>query len=123
MTNLRKSAVAMLAAVAVLSASALATPSAAHAGEKTDLAKAVIGGIIVGAIVGATQNDRGGPVIVQQPRRQHFGGNGFGQHRRHDGFGGQRVADRFAGQDCFTQEELTIDRFGNRASSIRTICR
>jgi len=123
MTNLRKSAIATLAAVAALGASALATPSTAHAGSKTELAKAVVAGLIVGAIAATAQQPQ--PVVVVKPRRhRHFHNGGFqragfnGQNFGGQNFGGQN----FGGQDCFTQEEVTVDRFGNRASSIRTIC-
>ena len=119
MTNLRSKAVAALTAVALLSASAIATPAAA--GTKTDIAKAIVGGLVVGAIIGANANAQPAPVIVQQPRRHGFNGNRFGQPRRHHGFGNQQVG--FQSQNCFTQEEVTIDRWGNRASSIRQICR
>jgi hypothetical protein len=122
MTNLRKTAIATLAA-AVLSASALATPSVAEAGTKTDFAKAVVGGLVIGAIIGANANANPAPRIVEQPRRHRFGGNRFDQPRRHGRFGQQRVSNQFGGQDCFTREEVTIDRFGNRASSISTVCR
>ena len=64
MTNLRSKAVAALTAVALLSASAIATPAAA--GTKTDIAKAIVGGLVVGAIIGANANAQPAPVIVQQ---------------------------------------------------------
>ena len=60
------------------------------------------------------------PVVVQRPRHNGFDG-GFSPRRRHGGFG-QQVGFQQP-QSCFTQEEVTIDRFGNRSSSLRTICR
>ena len=118
MTNLRNKAVAILTAAVVLSGSALATSTAAQAGSKTDLAKAIVGGIVIGAIIGANANAQPAPVVVQRPRHNGFDG-GFSPRRRHGGFG-QQVG--FQQQNCFTQEEVTIDQWGNRASSIRTIC-
>ena len=118
MTNIRNKAVAVLTAVALLSGSALATSTAAQAGSKTDLAKAIVGGIVIGTIIGATANAQPAPVVVQQ-RRHDFRNNGF----RGNGFGPQRVSHGgFRNGGCFTQEEVTIDQFGNRASSIRQIC-
>ena len=114
MTNLRSKAVAALTAVALLSASAIATPAAA--GTKTDIAKAIVGGLVVGAIIGASANAQPNTVIVQEPRHRRHVGNRFG-----GGF--QPVSVGFQSQNCFTQEEVTIDRWGNRASSIRQICR
>ncbi len=121
MTNLRNKALAVLTAVAILSGSALATSTAAQAGPKTDLAKAIVGGIVVGAIIGANASQPR-PVVVQQRRHNGFGSPRFGQRRHHDGFGHQQVGFRQV-QSCFTQEEVAIDRFGNRSSSVREICR
>ena len=120
MTNLRNKAVAILTAAVVLSGSALATSPAAQAGSKTDLAKAIVGGIVIGAIIGANANAQPAPVVVQRPRHNGFN-PGFSPRRRHGGFG-QQVGFQQP-QSCFTQEEVTIDRFGNRSSSLRTICR
>ena len=123
MTNIRNKAVAVLTAVALLSGSALATSTAAQAGSKTDLAKAIVGGLVIGALIGA--NAQPAPVVVQQRRHNGFGGNGFKPHQRQHGqfgggFGHQQVG--FQNRNCFTQEEITIDQWGNRASSIRQIC-
>ena len=117
MTKLRNKAVAILTAAVVLSGSALATSTAAQAGAKTDLAKAIVGGIVIGAIIGS--NAQPAPVVVQRQRHNGFDGPRFG-HRRHGGFG-QQVGFQQP-QSCFTQEEVTIDQWGNRASSIRQIC-
>ena len=116
MTKLRNKAVAILTAAVVLSGSALATSTAAQAGAKTDLAKAIVGGIVIGAIIGS--NAQPAPVVVQRQRHNGFDGPRFG-HRRHGGFG-QQVG--FQQPNCFTKEIVTIDQWGNRASSIRQIC-
>ena len=116
MTKLRNKAIAVLTAAVVLSGSALATSTAAQAGAKTDLAKAIVGGIVIGAIIGS--NAQPAPVVVQRPRHNGFDG-GFSPRRRHGGFG-QQVG--FQQPNCFTKEIVTIDQWGNRASSIRQIC-
>ena len=124
MTNLRNKALAVLTAVTVLTGSALASSTAAQAGSKTDLAKAIVGGIVVGAIIGANANQPR-PVVVQQRRHNGFGGPRFGQRRHHGGFGHQQAGFRDGGfrqGGCFTKEVVTIDQWGNRASSIRQIC-
>ncbi len=125
MTNLRNKALAVLTAVAVLSGSAFATSTAAQAGSKTDLAKAIVGGLVAGAIIGANATQPA-PVVVQQPRRHNgFGGPRFGQRRHHNGFGHQQAGFRDGGfrqGGCFTKEVVTIDQWGNRASSFRQIC-
>ena len=136
MTSFRNKAIAALAAVAIIGTGAFAAPTEAHAG-KRDIAKALIGGLVVGAIIGATQNNSQPQVVVQDNghgNRQDFRGQ---RPHRGQGFnqGGQFAGNGFHArpaqqttfvnvrpQRCFTREEVTIDQWGNRASSISQVC-
>jgi hypothetical protein len=90
MTNIRRTAIAGLAAIAFVAAGSLANTTEAHAGGK-HVAGALLGGIVVGALIGAATQ----PVYAQpsygvtyaqpvyQPRcwkeNQFAGYNGYGQ--------------------------------------------
>ena len=132
MKNFRNKAIAALAAVAIIGTGAFAAPTEAHAG-KRDIAKALIGGLVVGAIIGATANNNQPRVVVQdngpdfrgqRPRRGNnfnhggqFSGNGFNARPVQ-----QTTFVNVRPQRCFTREEVTIDQWGNRASSISQVC-
>ena len=114
MINFRKSAIAAIAAIGVIGASAAATPSVANAGDD-DLAKAIVGGLVVGTIAGvvAAQSRNNTTVIVEEPRPRFRNSGGFRQVSNNG----------FSTSSCVTREEITIDRFGNQASSLQRVCR
>ncbi|MEZ5870544.1 MAG: hypothetical protein R3D32_01615 [Nitratireductor sp.] len=132
MTNFRNKAIAALAAAAIIGTGALAAPTEAHAG-KRDIAKALIGGLVVGAIIGATANNNQ-PQVAAQGNGQNFRGqqphrgNNFNHGGQFDGNGfnarpvQQTTFVNVRPQSCFTREEVTIDQWGNRASSISQVC-
>lgn len=131
MKNFRNKTIAALAAVAIIGTGALAAPTDAHAG-KRDVAKALIGGLVVGAIIGATANNNQPRVVVQDngpdfrgqlPRRgNNFNNGGVFVDVGHNVRPVQQTFVNVRPQRCFTREELTIDQWGNRASSISQVC-
>ena len=132
MTNFRNKAIAALAAVAIIGTGAFAAPTEAHAG-KRDVAKALIGGLVVGAIIGATANNNQPRVVVQdngpdfRGQRPHRGqGFNHGGQFSGNGFNARPVQQttfvNVRPQRCFTREEVTVDQWGNRASSISQVC-
>ncbi|MEZ5789764.1 MAG: hypothetical protein R3D34_02855 [Nitratireductor sp.] len=135
MKNFRNKAIAALAAVAIIGTGAFAAPTEAHAG-KRDIAKALIGGLVVGAIIGATANNNQPRVVVQD------NGPDFRGQRPHRAVrattstmaasfpatasmpvqSSRRTFVNVRPQRCFTREEVTVDQWGNRASSISQVC-
>lgn len=57
MINTTRKTIATAVAFAVIAGSAAVTPGVAHAGKKTEMFKALVGGVVVGAIVGAAINE------------------------------------------------------------------
>lgn len=98
--SIRKTAIAGVAGLAMVFAGALAAPDTAHAGKNGKVAAAIIGGLVVGAIIGSQS----------RPAYSHsYGANHRAYYGHRPAYHGHHYAPR---QRCHWRKRQVWDPYG-----------